>query len=169
MASTDRNEYVIIEPHPNEWSEDMRWIVTPGTKVVQHLGINAGTVGTIVGQARSRKADRLFHENLMRAAEAGRELTADDYGPLIDNEGPLVRMPNGNIEWFPGQATAILRQFTAEDAKIADTVDGDDDLADLEEALENLTVEVIAELLKNTLDKEAITAVIENLNEYLGQ
>jgi hypothetical protein len=168
MPSTESHEYVIIEPHANEWHEDMRWIVTPGTKVVQQTGIKAGTVGTIVGQARARKADRIFRENLVRAANDGRELTSDDYGPLIENEGPLVRMADGSIEWFPGQSTGILAKYDEPEPP----VENDEVSIEIQQAIFGNSPEVVAHALidyENGLEPVGpfIEAVVKHLNEYL--
>jgi hypothetical protein len=46
--------------------------------------------------------------NWKNAALAGRELVAEDYEPLIDSEGPVVRWPNGRVEWYPGQSMGFI-------------------------------------------------------------
>lgn len=104
--------YVTIEEKPEAWPEDMRWIVTTGQRVVQTGGLGEGRTGTIRGQARSRKANRIYARNLSAAASIpGRNLTDADFEILIDNEGPLIEWDDapGQLDWFPGQAGGMLR------------------------------------------------------------
>ena len=97
--------YVLIAERPENWSENTRWMVTKGTRVRQTSGLNEGRVGTITGQGRSRRANRLFARSLAQAANVGRDLDDDDFEMLIDNEGPVVRWDDdGSTDWLPGQA-----------------------------------------------------------------
>lgn len=102
----DADEYVVITEYPEYMCPDMRWSVTNGTRVRQTYGLNEGRIGTIVGQARSRKANRIFAECMARAKSEERELTGDDFEILIDNEGALIEFDNepGVKHWFPGQS-----------------------------------------------------------------
>ncbi len=101
----DTDSYVVIAERPDQWSEDMRWMVTPGQRVRQSGGLNEGRIGTITGQARSRKADRMFGANIASAARNNRPLTDEDFEILIDNEGPLITFDGETApEWFPGQS-----------------------------------------------------------------
>ncbi len=106
MRDGDTNEYVRITEYPEHMPVENRWAVTTGTRVCQTYGLNEGRIGTIVGQARSRKADRIFGENIARASSEGREVCDDDFEILIDNEGALVEFDDepGVIHWFPGQS-----------------------------------------------------------------
>jgi hypothetical protein len=107
----DTDEYVRISEHPEYFPEDMRWSVTTGTRVRQTYGLREGRTGTIVGQARSRKADRIFAENIARAVSGGRELSADDFEILIDSEGALIEFDDdpGAVHWYPGQSFGFAR------------------------------------------------------------
>lgn len=80
----------------------------PGVRVVLNYGVREGTTGEVVGWGRSRKAQEALHKALKVRAEAQEELTDLDIDPLVDAEGPLVRI-NGAIEWFPGQSIGILQ------------------------------------------------------------
>jgi len=101
----DTDSYVVVTERPEAWSVDMRWMVTIGQPVRQTSGLEAGRVGTIVGQGRSRKADRQYAANLQAAKDAGRDLEDIDFEVLIDNEGPLIRFEGQDeLEWFPGQS-----------------------------------------------------------------
>lgn len=100
------NEYVPVDADPGAWSEEMRWMVTVGTKVRQNYGIGEGRTGIIVGYARSRRANRIYNENRLRAVKERRSMTADDHEILIDSEGALIVFddaPN-EVHWFPGQS-----------------------------------------------------------------
>ena len=72
-------------------------------------GLPEGTRGTVVKHGRGKRADLLFRANEARAKAAERELTAEDYEPLIDSEGPVVRFDNGTEHWFPGQSGGAIR------------------------------------------------------------
>lgn len=101
----DTDSYVIIGERPSEWPEDMRWMVTRGQRVRQTGGIREGRTGTIIGQARSRKADRLFSRAIEKSSIVDRDLTDEDFEMLIDDEGPLIRFDDADgVGWFPGQS-----------------------------------------------------------------
>lgn len=102
--------YIKITEKPEQWSADMRWIVTTGTRIIQTSGLGEGRIGTIRGQGRSRKANRLFARSLRHAAVTGRDLDDADFETLIDGEGPLVEWDDapGVWDWFPGQASGLL-------------------------------------------------------------
>lgn len=106
----DTHEYVLITEHPEYMYPDMRWSVTNGTRVQQTYGLREGRIGTIVGQARSRGANRHFAESMARAKSEERELTADDFEVLIDNEGALIEFDDepGVKHWFPGQSFGFV-------------------------------------------------------------
>lgn len=120
MKLQDTDQYVVIEPSPDAYPIEMRWIATPGTPVRINYGLRTGATGIIVGEARSRRAHRVFCENRDRAIAERRPMTDDDYGILIDNEGPLVLMDNPDdafdrqstgLDWFPGQASICLSKI----------------------------------------------------------
>lgn len=108
----DTNEYVILTEKPEQWPPDMLWVITNGTRVRQAHGIHEGRVGTIVGQARSRKADRIFAAAVAEAASKGVPLSGDAFEILIDNEGPVVQWDDGPLDWFPGQALGSLEPIS---------------------------------------------------------
>jgi len=78
-------------------------------------GLEDGHLGTVTGYGRGARADELFKENQYSALLAGRELTAEDYEPLIDSEGPVIRW-DGKTEddWIPGQAMGAFREVKEE-------------------------------------------------------
>ena len=108
MQLHDTDSYVIIDVDPGSYPPDLRWLATIGAKVRITHGVKAGEIGTILGHGRSRRADRQFKGNVERALAAGREVSEDDHGPLIDNEGPVVLFASSRLDWFPGQASAAL-------------------------------------------------------------
>ena len=173
MPLHDTNEYVVINTDPGSWPEDMRWVAVPGTRVRVKSGMDYGSLGTIVGHARSRKADRIFDQNRITAVAQKRPMLSADYEILIDNEGPLVDFDEQEDRpaWFPGQVLPVLEKYTGNKTGSDPVVDSDGDelLADAEDLLETFSVEQVAELLKNTKDKSDIESLIKNLSEYLGK
>lgn len=106
----DNITYVTI-PFPDD--KDARDVfgalIVQGTRVRQVYGLSVGRKGSIAGYARGKHADSQFRENQSNAILAGRDLTNDDYDPLIDAEGPLVKWDGENqLDWFPGQAMVCI-------------------------------------------------------------
>jgi len=75
---------------------------------MEKLGLYEGTIGDVIASGRGTKASDRFTRNWKGAILAGRELTPEDYEPLIDSEGPVVRWPNGLVEWYPGQGMGAI-------------------------------------------------------------
>jgi len=100
-------KYVMITP--DDETLDCEPLARIGTRVSQVAGLKAGRMGVTVGWARGVLAHRLFTNAKDAAKAAGRELSANDYEILIDNEGPLV-LWDGEVEidWFPGQSMGLL-------------------------------------------------------------
>ncbi len=105
-ADTDGMAYVPYSPD----AEDVEFSAMPvGQRVRVRPGmLRAGRKGTVICWGRGTRADEQFRQNQASAKAEGRELTDDDYEPLIDCEGPVVAFDDGETHWFPGQGMGAI-------------------------------------------------------------
>jgi hypothetical protein len=93
--------YVPIVPEPGPWLNDSGLFI--GARV--SVSFRSRKIrGTITEWGRDEEADKRFREIEAAAKREGRELTGYDYECLIDAEGPVVYLDNGETHWLPGQA-----------------------------------------------------------------
>jgi hypothetical protein len=112
---TMRDEFVVI-PFPDNtdgWNP-----FGAGTRV-KYAGQQepAERTGTVVTWGRGVTAHERFTRNEGVAEQRDQKLTADDYEPLMDAEGPAVVWDGmAGLDWFPGQSlSGTIEPMTEEE------------------------------------------------------